>query len=222
MSTESFYPHLVPFYSHSGRLLLASETVGDVCLCAWNRFSFCTLQLVEQLMRCFQRVVSPWCAERSGVLRVRWRNRQRNRTRIRVHSISMQRKACFLCLFPLGTQAKCVRSCLKCIGALTSKSIKSCPHAYCQKMSRCRNNGKSAWREHTYSESLLLHVQYGNIIQLKHVRYLMAILHFSSFCLCQQGIAVRLNTSHWSSNPFPVNKSHNMTLSSWQEFLSFM
>lgn len=34
---------------------------------------------------------------------------------------------------PLGKMAKCVRSCLKCIGALTSKSIQRCLRTYCQK-----------------------------------------------------------------------------------------
>lgn len=93
-----------------------------------GRSSACRLRQVKQLTQRFMRVVLHWCAERRDTaraadLRGRWKNRWRDRGWIRVHCIRMQRKAPFSAVFffSLGTQAKRVRSCLKCFGALTSK-----------------------------------------------------------------------------------------------------
>lgn len=72
--TKSFHPNLVPFYSQWQwqTEAVTSVTVWNVCmrLCmkqfpTLGRSSTCMLQLVKWLMRCFQRAVSHWCAERS-------------------------------------------------------------------------------------------------------------------------------------------------------------
>lgn len=107
---------------------------------ALGHSSTCTLQLVKRLMRCFHRVISHWCAERSSeakphVWELDGRTDEETEGGSECTLSGCREKRFFFspALFPLGTQAKCVRSCLKCIGALTSKSAQRRPHAYCQR-----------------------------------------------------------------------------------------
>lgn len=101
--------------------------------------STCMLQLVKRLMRCFHRVISHWCAERSGeaephVWELDGRTDEETEGGSECTLSGCREKLFFFpALFPLGTQAECMRSCLKCIGALTSKSAQRRPHAYCQR-----------------------------------------------------------------------------------------
>lgn len=101
--------------------------------------STCMLQLVKRLMRCFHRVISHWCAERSGeaephVWELDGRTDEETEGGSECTLSGCREKLFFFpALFPLGTQAKCMRSCLKCIGALTSKSAQRRPHAYCRR-----------------------------------------------------------------------------------------
>lgn len=67
----------------------------------------CILYLVKQLIRCFLRVVSHWCAERSGraepqIWKVDGRTDEESEGWIRVHSIRMQRKLFFPAFFLLA------------------------------------------------------------------------------------------------------------------------
>lgn len=134
--SESFHPNLVPFYSHSDGL-------------SWWHLKLC----VTSACICFLLSVRAEAAVQPRH-RGRWKKRWRdNRVDQSALSGCREKLFFFFSLSPLGTQAKRVRSRLKCINALTSKSIYRCLHVHRQRrgeeiLSGGTSQHKSAWKEH--------------------------------------------------------------------------
>lgn len=197
---------------------MTSETVGNVCmhLCmkhfpTLGHSSTRTLQLVKQLIRCFRRVVSHWCAERRGtaeaqIWEVDGRIGEETEGGSECTLSGCREKLFFFQPFSswhTGEVCAILFEVHRCAHFKAHPTLPACilPETRRYRVSIRWNNGNSHW----YTQCLLLHIQYVNDL-LKHAHYLIvAASHFANHKL-QWDV-----TEVFSSKPFLVQKSHNIT-----------